>query len=75
MTEDSFLMLGNAKTLTVQEIKDRISIHDYTVTEWPLYLPDLNPIGMIWKQIKDMVHRAHSELEITTSGNEQSNDK
>ena len=30
--------------------------------DWPKYSPDLNPIKMIWKRIKNMVAAKHSEL-------------
>ena len=32
----------------------------------PPYSPDLNPIEIIWKKIKNMIYKAHPELRTST---------
>ena len=67
---DRILMLDNAKTHKIKEIKEWCAEHEYEVMEWPPYSPDLNPIKMIWKKVKNMVYKAHPELRTSTLGSD-----
>ena len=63
---DRILMLDNVKTHKIKKIKNWCKEHEYELMKWPPYSSDLNLIEMIWKKIKNMVYKAHSELRTST---------
>ena len=55
-------MQDNAKVHTIPETMAWFAERGYTIMRWPKYSPDLNPIEMIWKRIKNMISTKHPEL-------------
>jgi transposase len=64
-------MQDNARTHILGAITDWLKSQDYTVMDWPPYSPDLNPIEMVWKKIKNLVFKNHPELRAMTVGTEK----
>ena len=55
-------MQANARTHTIPETMAWFAEKEYTIMKWPPYSPDLNPIEMVWKRIKNTVAIKHPEL-------------
>ena len=55
-------MQNNARTHGIKPIKEFSREKGYTVMQWPAYSPDLNPIEMVWKRIKNTIAKKHPEL-------------
>ena len=64
-------MQDNARTHILEAITDWLKSKGYTVMEWPPYSPDLNPIEMVWKKLKNLIFKNHPELRTMTVGTEK----
>ena len=61
----------NASIYTAKKVKEWFKDIAISVTDWPPYSPDLNPIKQVWFHLKKMVLKLHPELEVCTGKTEQ----
>ena len=64
----------NAKIHTIKETMEWLASQKYTIMQWPKYSPNLNPIEMVWKRIKNMVHTKHPKLTIKSGSDDSIKD-
>ncbi len=64
-------MQDNARVHTAKVVMNWLDEKGYLVMTWPPYSPDLNPIKMVWYQIKIYIHKHHLELRRMTAEDEK----
>jgi transposase len=59
---DLIFMHDNAPIHTSSIAKDWLSDQEFITMDWPAYLPDLNPIEHVWRELKPLLHRQQHNL-------------